>query len=262
MKRMSLESLFEQILLTEQQVSENIKQLHEGNAVKAAIKSVQENIISSREKLEKAHHDLDAKAQLLSEKKMLLVLMTKRQDQLERQRDEVLELQRHLKETLDRMKSEYCEEREKFLKEMITFNNKFNLISNRNAVFHTQTRSKIQSLEMEAETLHKEMDLMKQNNTLLSSMEENKRSLEAELQEEQSKLTDIEKNLKEAVALTENLETERLMVRQKPLTDSTCIRLKKELELYKEEELELLRETLSSEIHSLRLKLSQKGILC
>ncbi|XP_067277483.1 coiled-coil domain-containing protein 172 isoform X4 [Pseudorasbora parva] len=259
MKRMSLESLFEQILLTEQQVSENIKQLHE---VKAAIKSVQENIISSREKLEKAHHDLDAKAQLLSEKKMLLVLMTKRQDQLERQRDEVLELQRHLKETLDRMKSEYCEEREKFLKEMITFNNKFNLISNRNAVFHTQTRSKIQSLEMEAETLHKEMDLMKQNNTLLSSMEENKRSLEAELQEEQSKLTDIEKNLKEAVALTENLETERLMVRQKPLTDSTCIRLKKELELYKEEELELLRETLSSEIHSLRLKLSQKGILC
>jgi len=30
-------------------------------------------------------------------------------------------------------------------------------------------------------------------------------------------------------------------------------RLKKELELYKEEELELLRETLSSEIHSLQL---------
>lgn len=29
---MSLESLFEQILMTEQQVSENIKQLHEGNA--------------------------------------------------------------------------------------------------------------------------------------------------------------------------------------------------------------------------------------
>jgi len=38
---------------------------------------------------------------------------------------------------------------------MITFNNKFNLIGNRNAVFHTQTRSKIQSLELEAETLHR-----------------------------------------------------------------------------------------------------------
>ncbi len=29
---MSLDTLFEQILLTEQQVSENIKQLHEGNS--------------------------------------------------------------------------------------------------------------------------------------------------------------------------------------------------------------------------------------
>ncbi|XDV50178.1 hypothetical protein PO909_019280 [Leuciscus waleckii] len=262
---MSLESLFEQILLTEQQVSENIKQLHE---VKAAIKSVQDKINSSCEKLEKAHHELDDKAQLLSENKLQLGLMTKRRDQLGRKKEELLELQRDLKETLDRLKREFCEEREKFLKEMLTFNNEFNLISNRNAVFHTQTRSKIQRLELEAETLHREIDFLKQNNTLLSSMEAEKRSLEAELQDIKSQLTvfcssaDIERDLKEAVALTEILKTERLTVRQKPLTDSTCIRLKKELELYKEEELELLRETLSSEIHSLRLKLAQKGILC
>ncbi len=104
-----------------------------------------------------------------------------------------------------------------------------------------------------------EMDLLKQKNTLLSSMEAEKRSLEAELQDIQSQLTgktglcsfknflwqhleismcqnrpliplffcssaDIEKDLKEAVALTESLKTERLMVRQKPLTDSTCVR--------------------------------------
>uniref|UniRef100_A0A8C1AS78 Coiled-coil domain-containing protein 172 n=1 Tax=Cyprinus carpio carpio TaxID=630221 RepID=A0A8C1AS78_CYPCA len=247
---MSLDTLFEQILLTEQQVSENIKQLHE---VKAAIKSVQDKINSSREKLEEAHRELDEKAQLLAETKLQFVLMTKRQDQLERQKEELLGLQRDLKENLDRLKRESCEEREKFLKDMITFNNEFNLISNRNAVFHIQTRSKIQSLELEAETLHKEMDLLKQKNTLLSSMKAEKRSLEAELQDIQSQLTDTERDLMEAVALTESLKTERLMVRQKPLTDSTCIRLKKELELYKEEELELLRETLSSEIHSLQL---------
>ncbi|XP_016371897.1 coiled-coil domain-containing protein 172 isoform X1 [Sinocyclocheilus rhinocerous] len=247
---MSLDTLFEQILLTEQQVSENIKQLHE---VKAAIKSVQDKINSSREKLEEAHRELDEKAQLLAETKLQFVLMTKQQDQLVRQKEELLGMQRDLKENLDRLKRESCEEREKFLKDMITFNSEYNLISNRNAVFHTQTLSKIQSLELEAETLHKEMDLLKQKNTLLSSMEAEKRSLEAELQDIQSQLTDTERDLKEAVALTDSLKTERLMVRQKPLTDSTCIRLKKELELYKEEELELLRETLSSEIHSLKL---------
>ncbi|KAI2657751.1 Coiled-coil domain-containing protein 172 [Labeo rohita] len=263
---MSLDTLFEQILLTEHQVSESIKQLHE---VKAAIKSVQDKINTSREKLEEAHRELDEKVQLLAETKLQLVLMTKRQDQLERQKEELLGLQRDLKENLDRLKRESREERENFLKDIITFNNEFNLISNRNDAFHTQTLSKIQTLELETEALHKEMDLLKQKNTLLSSMEAEKKSLEAELQDIQSQLTDIERDLKEAVALTESLQTEELMVRQKPLTDSTCIRqesyhlsLKKELEFYKEEELELLRETLSSEIHSLRLKLSQKGILC
>ncbi|XP_051503372.1 coiled-coil domain-containing protein 172 [Myxocyprinus asiaticus] len=139
------------------------------------------------------------------------------------------------------------------MKEMKSFNNEFNLLSDRNVAFHTQTRSKIHSLELEAETLNKEMDLLKQKNTWLSSMEKEKRTLETDLQDIQSQLKDTEKDLKEAETLTECLKTESLMVCQKPLTDSTCVRLKKELELYKEEELELLRETLSSEIQSLRM---------
>lgn len=40
--------------------------------------------------------------------------------------------------------------------EMTTFNSEFNLMRNRN-VFLTQTQSKIQSLEQEAETLNKGM---------------------------------------------------------------------------------------------------------
>ncbi|XP_056327476.1 coiled-coil domain-containing protein 172 [Danio aesculapii] len=256
---MSLDSLFEQILLTEQQVSENTKQLHE---VKGAIKSVQDKISSSRELLEKAHLELDEKAQLLSEASLQVDLMTKQRDQLEKQKEKLLGLQRELTDNLDKLKRETCDEREKFLKEMITFNNEFNLVSNRNAVLHSQTRSKIQSLELEAEALHKELNLLKEKHTLWSSMEAEKRLLEAELEDIKSQLTDTEQDLREAVVLTENLKAERLVVRQKPLTDSTCIRLKKELEFYKEDELELLRETLSSEIRSLRLKLSQKGIVC
>lgn len=257
--KMSLDSLFEQILLTEQQVSENTKQLHE---VKAAIKSAQDKISSSSEQLEKARLELDEKAQLLSEASLQVDLMTKQRDQLEKQKEELLGLQTELKDNLDKLKRETCDEREKFLKEMITFNSEFNLVSNRNAVLHSQTRSKIQSLELEAEALHKELNLMKEKHTLWSSMEAEKRSLEAELEDIKSQLTDTERDLREAVVLTENLKAERHLVRQKPLTDSTCIRLKKELEFYKEDELELLRETLSSEIRSLRQKLSQKGIVC
>ncbi|XP_057198702.1 tropomyosin [Triplophysa rosa] len=217
---MSIESLLEHILLTEQQVSENIRQLHEVNS---SIKTAQDKINSSSQTLEKAQREHDKKAQLLSETKMQLDLITKRQEQLERQRDELLGLQRDLREKLDKLKRESLEEREKFLKEMITFNSEFNLMRNRN-VFLAQTQSKIQSLEQEAETLNKEIELLRQNNPWLSSMEAEKRSLETELQDLQSQLTDIDKDLTEAVTLTERLKTERLMVREKPLTDSTFVR--------------------------------------
>ncbi|XP_056616254.1 coiled-coil domain-containing protein 172 isoform X2 [Triplophysa dalaica] len=216
---MSIDSLFEHILLTEQQVSENIRQLHE---VHSGIKTAQDKINSSSQKLEKAQRELDKK---------------------------------------DKLKRESLEERETFLKEMITFNGEFNLMRNRN-VFLTQTQSKIQSLEQEAETLNKEIELLRQNNPWLSSMEAEKRSLETELQDLQSQLTDIDKDLTEAVTLTVRLKRERLMVREKPLKDSTFVRLKKELELYKEDELLFLRDALSCEIQSLRLKLSQNAILC
>ncbi|XP_017578235.1 coiled-coil domain-containing protein 172 isoform X3 [Pygocentrus nattereri] len=222
---MSLDSLFQQILLTEQQVSENTRQLHE---VKAAVIRTQEKIKCFNEKLENARVELDEKAQLQSEATLQLYLIKKRQEQIEKKREDLQKQQNDLKQELDRLKRESVEEREKFMREITAFNDDFNLLKKRNIVFQSQTRSEILSLQLEAHSLKKE----------------------------------LERELEEAVALTESLKAERLTASQKPLTDSTCLRLKKELEAYKEGELELLREALSAEIQFLRSKLSQKGSVC
>uniref|UniRef100_W5JXM7 Coiled-coil domain-containing protein 172 n=1 Tax=Astyanax mexicanus TaxID=7994 RepID=W5JXM7_ASTMX len=253
---MSLDSLFQQILLTEQQVSDNTRQLHE---VKAAIIKTEEKVKSFTEKLEHAHIELNEKAQLQSEVTLQLYLIKKQQEQMEKKREELQKQQNDLKQELDRLNRESEEEKEKFMKEIVTFNSDFNLLSKRDIVFQNQTRSEIQSLQLEADALNKEMERMWQESSWLRSEQG---VLEMKLQELQSQLTELERELEEAAALTESLKAEKLTASQKPLTDSTCLRLKKELEAHKEGELELLREALSTEIQFLRSEISEKGSVC
>ncbi|KAM9395403.1 coiled-coil domain-containing protein 172-like [Salvelinus alpinus] len=230
---MSLDTLFQQILLTEQQISEKTRQSQE---VKAAIARCQDRVKSLTAKSECLSKELDEKAQHLSETKLHYDLMKKRQVQVEKQAGELLRQQKDLRKHLETIKKSSKEEQEKFMKEIMTFNSDFSLLNNRETVFESQTQSEIQ------------MESMGRKNTRMNSMQEEKRGLHLELQGLEHIMRDLESQLNEAKSMTESLSAESLMVTQKPLTDSTCLRLKKELEMHKEGELELLREALSSEI--------------
>ncbi|XP_071783626.1 coiled-coil domain-containing protein 172 [Centroberyx gerrardi] len=249
---MSLDTLFQQILLTEQQLSEQTKKLQE---VKVAIIRCHEKIKTSTEQYEKANEELNEKAQQLSDLRLQHDLMKKSEDQMLKQIQELFCQQSHLKEHLDKIKRESKEEEEKFLQEIMRFNNDFSLRENRETVFESQTHTEILDLEKEVESLDKEMELMSQRNSRMNSMQEEKRALQLELQGLDNVRKGLDRQLSEAEAMTESLRAESLIVSQKPLTDSTCLRLKKELEMHKEGELELLREALSSEIQFLQSKL-------
>ncbi|CAK6972635.1 coiled-coil domain-containing protein 172 isoform X1 [Scomber scombrus] len=110
------------------------------------------------------------------------------------------------------------------------------------------------------ESLRKEqnickMEVMSQRNSHMGSIQEEKRTLQLQLQGLKNIWKDLDRQLSEAEATTECLRAESLFVSQKPLTDSTCLRLRKELEMHKEGEQELLREALSSELQFLQSKL-------
>uniref|UniRef100_A0A3Q3NB45 Coiled-coil domain-containing protein 172 n=1 Tax=Labrus bergylta TaxID=56723 RepID=A0A3Q3NB45_9LABR len=201
---MSLDSLFQQILLTEQQLTEQTQKFKE--------------------------------VQKLSAMRLQFDLMKKQENQMLTKTEELLCQRNHLQERLAKIKRESTEEREKFLREISRFNSGFCLGGNRETESESQTRTEIQDLERKVESLHK-MDMMSHRNSHMSSMQEQKRALQL----------DLDWQLKEAEAVTECLRAESLFVSQKPLTDSNCL-LRKELEIHKEGEMELLREALSSEI--------------
>ncbi|XP_044229614.1 coiled-coil domain-containing protein 172 isoform X1 [Thunnus albacares] len=249
---MSLDTLFQQILLSEQQLTEQTQKFKE---VKVAIIRCNEKIKAATDKYEKTSEELDVKAQRLSAMKLQCDLMKRCEDRMSTQIEELLCQKSQLEEQLAKIKKESEEEQENFLQEISRFNSDFSLRGNRETVFESPTHTEILNLEREVESLYKEMELMRQKNSHMSSMQEEKRALQLQLQDLQNTWKDLDGQLSEAEAMTESLRAESLFVSQKPLNDSTCLRLKEELEMHKEGKQELLREALSSELQLLQSKL-------
>ncbi|XP_075960256.1 coiled-coil domain-containing protein 172-like [Anarhichas minor] len=249
---MSLDTLFQQILQTEQQLTEQTQKIKE---VKVAIIRCNEKIKSTTEKNEKTSEELDKKAQQLSTMRLQHGLMKKCEDQMLKQIGELLCQRSQRREHLVKIKRQSEEEEENFLQEISRFNGDFSLCGNRDVVFESQTHTESLDLEREVESLHKEMELMSRRNNHVSAMQEEKRALTLKLQGLDHTHKDLDRQTIEAKAKTESLRAESLSVSRKPLTDGTCLRLRAELETHNEGELELLREALSSEIHFLKSKL-------
>ncbi|CAK6972634.1 coiled-coil domain-containing protein 172 [Scomber scombrus] len=94
---MSLDTLFQQILSTEQQLTEQTQRFKE---VKVAIIRCNEKIKTATEKCEKISKELDVKAQRLSALKLQRDLMKKCEDQMLKQIEELLCQKNHLGERL------------------------------------------------------------------------------------------------------------------------------------------------------------------
>ncbi|XP_072246425.1 coiled-coil domain-containing protein 172 [Leuresthes tenuis] len=250
---MSLDTLFQQILLTEQQLTGQTQKFKD---VKVAIIRCNERIKSATEKYDKTRGELDKKAQHLSTLRLQHDLMERREDQMLKQIEELLRQQSLLGEHLAKLRRESKEEEENFLQEISRFNSDFSLPGNRATLFESQTHTELLALEREVDSLHKEMESMSRRSSHMSSVEEEKRNLLLELQRLQNTQKDLDGQLREARARTESLRSESQFVSQKHLTDSTCLRLRKELEMHKEGELEHLRDALCSEIRLLQSRLN------
>ncbi|XP_034041309.1 coiled-coil domain-containing protein 172 [Thalassophryne amazonica] len=249
---MSLDSLFQHILLTEQQLTQQTKRIREAQS---AIIRCNEKIKSSTEMYEKAKEEVKKKSQQVSVMKLQCDLMKKGEDRLLKQMEELLCEKNHLTEHLAKIMRESKEKEEKFLQEIFSFNSDFSLRASVETVLENQTHPEMLNLEKEVELLHKEMELTIQRNSHMTAVLQQKRTLQLDLQGLDNISRELDQQLSDAEAVTDCLRAESQFVSQKHLTDPTCVRLRKELEMYKEDELELLRQTLGSEITFLQSKL-------
>ncbi|XP_024916855.1 coiled-coil domain-containing protein 172 isoform X2 [Cynoglossus semilaevis] len=249
---MSLDKLYQQILLTEQQLAE---QTHKLKEVKVEIIKCNKNITDTTDKYEKTKAELHNKVEHLAVKRMHHDLKKKQEDQLLKQVEELLCQKNHLGNQLVKIKTESKEEEKSFFQEISRFNSDFSLQQNRETDIERQTRSEMLELEQEEESLNKEMELMRCGSSRMSLLLEEKRVLQLELQALENRQKDLDRQLSMSESMTQSLTAENLFVSQKPLTDTTCLRLRSELEVYKNGDLEILQDALSSEIQLMQSKL-------
>uniref|UniRef100_W5N5N8 Coiled-coil domain-containing protein 172 n=1 Tax=Lepisosteus oculatus TaxID=7918 RepID=W5N5N8_LEPOC len=254
---MSLDSLFHHILLSEQEAEEKRRRLLE---VKAEIDWYQEKHKTLMEELECAKMKVEEKTRILSETALQCGLLRMHKEATEKQKADLSKQKHNLIESLGEIRQKCSEEQEKFMKEIMAFNDDYSLLTDREAIMESRTKAEILKLEEEETFLIKEMECMEQKNIQLNALQSEKSSLQLQMVELEDKTKVLEKNLNEAITFTETLKAEKLKIHQKPETDDFCLKLQRELKFYKEQNLESVREALCSEIHFLQMKLAQKGI--
>ncbi|XP_024152473.1 coiled-coil domain-containing protein 172 isoform X4 [Oryzias melastigma] len=217
---MSLDSLFQQVLLTEQQQSEQIQKLKD---VKVSIIKCNEKIKNATEKYENIKEELNKKAPRLCILRLQCDLMRKTEDLMLKHIEELSCQRNHLGESLAKIRRESKEEEEHFLQEISGFNRDFSLQGNKVTLLESQTRSELQLLQREEEALHKEMEAMTAENDHMRAAAEEKNALLLDLEVVKNTERDLDGRLKEAKLTTESLKLESQFVSQKHLTDSTCV---------------------------------------
>ncbi|XP_063162213.1 coiled-coil domain-containing protein 172 [Candoia aspera] len=252
---MNLDSLFQQIFLVEQKAEEKRCLLHQ---VKQEISQSHEKIKQITQQLGEEKRKLEIEAQLLSEKLFNLELFKKRKESLEKQKADLIRQKNSNLEAYNYLKRKIAEEDETFLKEIKNFNNEYGLIFNRELLIKKRAQAEICELEEKESLLRKEIESMEHETIQLKIFHLQKNELKQDLSTLQRKLKDFEKEIVETKSITQCLESEKITIYDKPQTYPEYIRLKKQLETYKEDEMENACEALQMEIEFLQMELLQK----
>ncbi|XP_034346000.1 coiled-coil domain-containing protein 172 [Arvicanthis niloticus] len=252
---MSLESLFQHIISTEHQAEENRRVMRE----------VRSNIARCRGKIKKATEDLseekiklESKVQQFSEKSFLLELLKTHENALERQRNEIIGERDTLLQACEAIKKKATEEEERFIKEITDFNDNYEITKKSDTLMKENIKMEIADLENQADVLRGEMKSMECNTGQLRELQKLKSELLQELFTLQKKLKVLKDEETEAICITRHLEAEKIKIREKPHHDPECVRLKRELELYKAEDMESVCRALQTEVDLLGSTLAPK----
>ncbi|XP_067909387.1 coiled-coil domain-containing protein 172 [Heterodontus francisci] len=218
---MSLDNLFEEILVTEQKALEK-RQFLKG--VKSEIIRCNEKLRDITENLHRNKSTLESKVNDLSEELFHLELLKKQEESLKKQREEIIKENNNYHEALEKKKKKIAEEREKFVQEISEFNAKYDLISNRIITIEIKAKSKIFDLETEAKHLKNDMKCFEQKNVHLNALQNQKNELKEEILQLQDKYQGLENEVTKVVFDTKALEEEKVNVCQKPQTDHEFLR--------------------------------------
>ncbi|CAL1600870.1 unnamed protein product [Knipowitschia caucasica] len=247
---MSLDTLFQQILLTEQQLTE---QTHKFKQVKVANIKCHEKIRATEEKCGEAKQELEETAQKVCATMLQCDLLHRTEKQMSTQTEQLLSTKEKRMERLASLQHQAAQEQEQFLEEICSFNHDMSLQERPKDVL--QDQELLRELLRAEKRLTAEMEYMRHCSRHVKRVQDEQRALGLELWRLHSISREMDKQLGEAQQVTGALRVQMAEMVQKAVTDPACVQMRSELAAYKGGELELLREALYSEMLFLQSQL-------
>lgn len=186
-------------------------------------------------------------------------LLKKQQEHLESRCDDLQKQQQRLRDCQETNEKWEMEQQKMFMETVKAYNCEYCLLTHRHTMFHHQVHAEMVKLMQEADILSKEMHFMAQTNAHVNLKQEKKTVIQSHLTQLEIENEKLETEVEEAASQTSTLKMERTTINNKPLVDKLCLRLKDEVSMHKEENLELNHQSLSDKIQLLQKKLSQKA---
>ncbi|XP_044155691.1 coiled-coil domain-containing protein 172 [Bufo gargarizans] len=164
------------------------------------------------------------KVTILLEKGFQRDLVKMRQEGLEIQKGRLLRENQDLLCNLEDMKKEMTAEEERFMKEVLAYNNDYGLTVDRKELLRGGAEAESQSLDEEAEELGREIESLRGENIHLKALHRQRNMIQRELSDFQETLRGLDKEISAAAGVTKSLEAEKLAISQRPQNDGECLR--------------------------------------
>ncbi|XP_071986940.1 pancreatic triacylglycerol lipase-like isoform X4 [Engystomops pustulosus] len=226
-----------------------------GVHLKSKINICHERIAEVKQELQGATRTQEEKSSqvaIMLERGFQVDLLKNRQEGLKTQEMELLRENQDLLSNLQQIKEDMAAEEEKFMNEVQDFNNNYGIMVNRKDLLRERAKTESQSLQEEAVVLGREIETLRAENIHLNTLHRQKNMFQRKLSDFQETLRGLDKEIIAVTGVTKRLVAEKLAIREKPQSDRECLRLKEQLESYREEKLESEYQALRSQIDVLQ----------
>ncbi|CAH1257933.1 CCDC172 [Branchiostoma lanceolatum] len=246
---MSLNVLFEQILHSEQRAQERRNLL---NDVKSEIAKCQQKVLETRDEQNSLQGKLVVKLQQLAEEELQLKWLETREAILMEQKQKLMKEKEGHEKLLQEVRKEEAEERETFLSELKEFGVAYDLSGDGHVNREESAKKEQQTLKMKELQLENELSSYTEHKRKIEEVEREKKRAEEEVASLRQKHNRLAQVLKEHHKRTADLELNKEELSQAPDMDPEFLRHKDELQVCKDDSMEVVCSALRQELRKLQ----------
>ncbi|XP_060073005.1 coiled-coil domain-containing protein 172-like [Ylistrum balloti] len=253
----SLNDLFSQIIDSERRAQERKSYLQE---VKSKIRQKEADIIKLKQEKDELQEELKVKVTDLNHEEINLMMINNKKEVLMSQKSQFQRERKELESQLEHLEEEQLNLNETFCQDVEKFVTEFGLLGNGANLRREEALRKVAELSGEKDKLQQDIQNYEERVESLRKLKDKEDYLMDLLQTTKSQHLELCEKVAEEKRKLAKQEEEKQKIQLLPTTDAEFIRLQKEIDSVKDEDLERTCHLLQQQVQALQQQLWQRKI--